>query len=390
MSIDTTLKQEMNAAIDSFQSLPFECYTDPEQFFREQQSVIQSSWMPMCPTADLAKPGDYLSRNVGGEPVMIIRGTDGNVRALSNICRHRGTPILEAGTGNAKHLVCPYHAWTYDLEGNLKAVPYPGDREIEKNDHGLDSFQLEEWGNIVWVNLDPDAKPLKDRLKGIERYLEYVDLPRFTSSSGMSEPATWHSNWKLIIENAMESYHLFKCHKETLEPLAPTKDAFYLEGCAAWSVTAGKYTYKGKKLKTDPASMRDFERNNYILVSIPPGFVGTISQDRWGWLSFEPISPTESLVFGASSAPGGRSISGERDELTEAFLAEDKFLCERAQRGMTARRSKGGKFVSLERVINDFHQYVNHQMYGAVPKPLWAAPEADEYFPKGNTAQHVG
>jgi len=385
MQTVANLKESILESIESSKALPFAAYTDEALFKEEQEKIFHHSWVPVCMATNLPNPGDYLSRNIGGEPIVIIRGKDGELRALSNVCRHRGTPLTDPGSGQLKgRLTCPYHAWAYTDKGQLMGVPYPGKTEIDKKAHCLPNFRLEYWANIAFVNLDNDAPALSEVMAGSERYLDNYAPDHFVDAAPMPEPEVWNANWKLIMENAMESYHLFKAHEQTLETITPTKGAFLLEGKPDWTITAGRYTDQVIRPASDefPDSVREFERSHYTLTSIPPSHVGIIGVDGWGYLAVEPLSATQTLVYACFAAPEGVTRSEEQMNFTAAFFQEDLELCERAQRGMTARHTSGGQFVELEQIVTDFHRYVANKLWGTEKPAGWVAPEADEHHPK--------
>ena len=128
------------------------------------------------------------------------------------------------------------------------------------------------------------------------RHLQKFQIDRYEESSPATGYTTWDSNWKLAFENGIESYHLFNVHTKTLEPGSPTRDAFYVEGGASWTITAGTL-HPGRKAKPwDPPTIGAFENENYTLVSIPPSLVGILTPDSWGWLSVLPLAPDRCLI----------------------------------------------------------------------------------------------
>lgn len=362
-------------------ALPFAAYTDPDVHRLEMDRIFGRDWIAICASASLANPGDHFAHAIGGEPVVVLRGDDGKLRALSNVCRHRGTLLQDDGFGAAKKFVCPYHAWTYDLEGNLRGVPVPGNVEIDKSAHCLPQFRVEEWAGVVFVNLDASAESLASRLVGLERYLDPFDMSGFDTPTPPKPLETWDANWKLIVENGIESYHLFKVHRDTLETMTPTKGAFYLEGSARWTATAG--WYKG----VDPTASAEHPTaglvgKGYVLVSIPPSFVAILTEDSWGWLSVFPTAADRTVVAEGSLRRGRPSLLERASKAVEenfvtAFLAEDRAICERGQRGMAARRSQGGQLVELERVVADFHHHLAWRLFGAEPAAAWRGPAAE-------------
>ncbi|MGI9433171.1 MAG: aromatic ring-hydroxylating oxygenase subunit alpha [Myxococcota bacterium] len=347
-------------------ALPFFAYTDPSVHELEMERVFRGDWVAVCAAAELQDPGDYLALTIGGEPVALVRGDDGELRALSNVYRHRGTLLLDPGRGHVSSLICPYHAWAYGYDGAFRGAPHTGNVEIRAKDHSLPSFRTETWAGVAFVNVSGDAEPLADRFAGMAPHLSNFGIERFTHSVGDVAAETWNANWKLAFENGIESYHLFKVHRDTLEKLSPTRGAYYVEGSPSWTLTAGAVHGDSRPRSGEPESIGAFERSHYLLVSLPPSFVGVLTRDSWGWITIHPEETNRcSITTGALVAEASAAAGSEAGDFTEAFLAEDRWICERGQRGMQARHSHGGSLVELERVVGDFHRYLGRQLFGA-------------------------
>ena len=366
------------APVGEASALPFAAYRDEALFALELERLFRGDWVAVCAEAALAGPGDCLAVDVGGEPVALVRGADGQLRALSNVCRHRGTLMLEPGADRLEdgRIVCPYHAWSYSDAGAFRGAPYARGAGIDPEEHCLPSFRVETWMGVVFVCLSAETTPLAERLAGIAPHLAAYDMAAFTTAGPLVAPEVWDANWKLVVENGMESYHLFKVHADTLEKVTPTRGAYYVEGSAAWTLTGGAIVQGGGAGLTGRLLAGLFGGggeggDRYTLVSIPPSFVGIVTRDSWDWLAVHPLSPTATRVFTGSLAKARpdfvtRMVS---DGFATAFLEEDRAICERAQAGMNARRSAGGRLVPLERVVADFHHYLGWRLLGEEPPP---------------------
>ena len=355
-------------------ALPFAAYRDEGLFNLEMDRIFRGDWVAVCAEAALAEAGDYLAIDIAGEPLALVRGEDGHLRALSNVCRHRGTLMLEPGVDclDKGTIVCPYHAWSYSDSGAFRGAPYARGVEIDLDEHSLPSFRTEVWMGVVFVCLSGEAPPLGERLAGIAPHLAEFDMESFAVPGPLAAPEVWSANWKLIVENGMESYHLFKVHEKTLEKVTPTRGAYYIEGSAPWTLTGGEIVegeggVVGKLLSRLFGGGRGGD--HYVLVSIPPAFVGVATRDSWDWIIVHPLSSTSTHVL------QGTLMRSSPDQLTQAisdgyataFLEEDRAICERAQAGMTARLSQGGRLVPLERVVVDFHHYLSWRLTGETP-----------------------
>lgn len=371
------LKTTASAQAGEAHALPFWAYTNEEVYELERSKIFHNEWVFVCAENEVSTKGDYFALDIAGEPVVIVRGRDEELRALSNVCRHRGTILVDSGTGNAKRFVCPYHAWTYDGEGKLVGAPHTGNITVSKDDHCLPQFSVTTWEGLVFVNLGANPDSLEDRLADIKPYLDRFKTDRF-SHVFSAEEEHWNANWKLTMENAMESYHLFKVHQKTLETVTPTQDAYYVEGSADWTITAGKMKGVGDTIWKwlMPTESKLFE--NYLLICIPPSFVGILTYESFDWIRVLPENSTECSVRSSGLYPTDQSADPEALKFVEAFFAEDKFICERVQRGMHSQHGRGGQLVEMERVVVDFHQYLATRLFGTGPPARHRSPDGSD------------
>ncbi|MEM1434366.1 MAG: aromatic ring-hydroxylating dioxygenase subunit alpha [Pseudomonadota bacterium] len=363
----TTLENLRDLALrplEEAESLPFTAYTDEAVFAAERAKIFHDEWVFVCQEPELPEPGDYFAITIADEPMFVMRGRDGALRALSNICRHRGTQLLDEGYGRVEQYVtCPYHAWAFDLNGQLEAIPYNKLIAVDRAAHSLVAFHCEVWHGLVFVHLGDAPKPLAERFRHMADYFPEFEIDRFQSVSS-GEPEFWDANWKLVMENAMESYHLFKVHAPTLEVVSPTRGAYYLAGSSEWSLTGGELSYGNNELD-----------RYYVLLSMAPSFVGVLTNGSLGWLSAHPLGVNRTMVrSGAISVAGGQRRASD-DDFTRAFFLEDKLICERVQIGMSARKGRGGKLVDMERVVTDFHQFLATRLFDLPPTEFFAEPK---------------
>jgi len=192
------------------QTLPSSYYLDPAQLEIEKQRIFWRTWQVVGCREQVAKPGDYFTFDLVGEPLLLVRDTDGELRGYYNVCRHRAGPAAE-GCGSRKVFRCGYHGWTYSLDGRLLNAPeMEGVCDFRHEDFGLKPIQAAEWGGLVFVNLDPDPPSLTQWLG---------ELPRQTAKFGLERLSFFRRkdyvmdcNWKVYIDNYMEGYHLPSVH----------------------------------------------------------------------------------------------------------------------------------------------------------------------------------
>jgi phenylpropionate dioxygenase-like ring-hydroxylating dioxygenase large terminal subunit len=190
------------------ETLPWSWYTDPEVLRREQERIFRRAWQYAGPADHVAEPKSFLTCEAGDVPIVVVRDEDGDLRAFVNVCRHRGSIVME-GHGRRATLQCSYHAWTYGLDGTLRAAPR-ADRELEFDSSGLSLLpvSVEASGPFVFVHPAPDAPPLADTLGRLPDLLPDLDMVRFHHRTEYELAA----NWKIACENFLECYHCPVAH----------------------------------------------------------------------------------------------------------------------------------------------------------------------------------
>src|SRR5437879_4986634 len=172
--------QNQSSLLDSLEqgyTLPAAWYTDPAFFEREKTRIFRKSWQYVGLTEQVAQPGDFFTCTMGDVPIVVTRDESGELRALINVCRHRGSELVLQACGNRKTLQCHYHAWTYNLDGSLRAAPgEKGEVAFDRNDYPLLSARVETWGPFVFVNTDAAAPPLAEMLG---------ELPALVTATGV-------------------------------------------------------------------------------------------------------------------------------------------------------------------------------------------------------------
>jgi phenylpropionate dioxygenase-like ring-hydroxylating dioxygenase large terminal subunit len=217
-------------------TLPWSWYTDPELLRHEQERIFRRGWQYAGPVERVSRPGDFFTSSAGDVPVVVTRNADGELHALLTVCRHRGSVVAQ-GRGNRSSLQCPYHAWTYDLDGRLRAAPRAD--EIDVADVSLHALAVETWGPFVFVNPDAAAAPLGDVLGPVPQLLRDggvdVEQLRFRRRSDYELAC----NWKIAVENYLECYHCAVAHPGFSAVVDISPDAYRLETFALGSSQFG-------------------------------------------------------------------------------------------------------------------------------------------------------
>ena len=194
-------------------SLPQQLYVGQEAFAFDTQVLLKSVWLYACTVAHVKRPGDFFLFDLANNSIIILRGRDGEVRAFHNSCRHRGARICEAQRGNTSRLMCPYHVWTYGLDGRLLAARnMPAG--FEKGEHGLIPVRIENVGGLLFICMSDDPPPI-DRVKAdIAEQVAIYDLER--CKVVVQDELVEEANWKLVMENNRECYHCDGNHPELI------------------------------------------------------------------------------------------------------------------------------------------------------------------------------
>ena len=222
-----TARKEMDSLLKSRErnySLPRPLYNDPHMFRVDMEEIFQKEWLFVGMTSELPKKGDYITVEIGQNPVLVVRDADGSVNAFHNTCRHRGSRLCSQHRGKVANLVCPYHQWTYDLKGNLLFAGTDMGAGFDKSQHGLKKAFCKTGGGFIFVCLgkeEPEGD-FNEFLATLDEYMEPYDVEntKLAVESNMYEKA----NWKLVLENNRECYHCAGNHPELLNTLLEWDD----------------------------------------------------------------------------------------------------------------------------------------------------------------------
>lgn len=236
IAVPATLRDQLERGL----TLPASWYSDPEIARLEQERIFRRSWQYAGVVSDVAEPGSVMTRRLGELPVVVVRDRAGELRGFVNVCRHRGHEVA-SGCGRRETLQCRYHAWTYDLDGTLRAAPR-SEREpgFSKADWSLRPVAVETWGPLVFVNPDIDAAPLAETLGAIPAGLAAAGLdPAGLEYRGRSREWVVEANWKIVVENYLECYHCPAAHPGFSKVINVDPDAYALAVSPTFSSQIG-------------------------------------------------------------------------------------------------------------------------------------------------------
>lgn len=351
-------------------TLPASWYTDPEILALEREHIFRRAWQYSGRAEQVAEPGDFFAAFAGHVPIVATRGQDGELRAFVNVCRHRGHLVAE-GSGNRRTLQCPYHAWTYGLDGCLRNAPR-SDHEpgFERDELGLVPVSVGTWGPFVFVNPDPEAGPLADVLGDLDDAIARSGVALDRLEFHARRDWRLDANWKVSIENYLECYHCPVAHPG-FSAIIDVGEGSYRYSTGRWTasqaapVRPAALEANGDGLAYDPHG--EVEEAQYHLVwpnmtiNIDPGRMN-LSLDVW-----IPDGPEHTIGFTeqyfAPDVPLG--LREEMIAFGAQVGAEDDALVESVQRGLSSGMMPQGRLLlGSESLIHHFQGLVYQTLTG--------------------------
>ena len=363
------LRANVAVPFNKARAMPKSVDTSPEFLAFEQKNIFEKDWLSAGRADVLKVPGDYLTMTISGEPIIILRDNEGVLRGLSNVCRHRMSTLLE-GAGNVRAIVCPYHAWTYNLDGRLRGAPAMGANEsFCKEQIGLPQVRVEDWLGWIMVTLNPDAPSPHVQLKEVESLVGYLDMA--SCKETFRENFRWATNWKVLAENFMESYHLPVCHSGTIGGTVDLMKMTCPKGSLAFNY---HYIIKNDTLPltlahpSNTALIGDQRRITWLL-SIYPALLITLTPGYFWYLCLTPDGPGHvNVVYGGGMSGDWCADPAAADHLAavkvllDAVNVEDKACTEKVYQGLISGMSSPGPLSHLERPNFEFATYIASRM----------------------------
>ena len=363
------LAENVATPFENAQAMPVSAYTSADFLALEQTEIFSKSWLCAGRADSLKKPGDYMTIEIAGEPIIVLRDREGDLRALSNVCRHRMSVLLE-GRGNVRTITCPYHAWTYSLDGSLRGAP-----AMEKNgsfckkDVSLPAIRCEEWLGWIMVTLDPDLPPLAETLSDLDTLVGYLNMGDYVQT--FSEEHRWNTNWKILAENFMESYHLPMCHAGTIGGASKLQDMVCPEGFPGFNYHHILKDDSVPLALAHPSNtvLQGDQRRRTWLLAIYPSLMITLTPGYFWYLSLLPDGPGGvKILYGGGLSPEYMNdpkaeehfaaLKGLLDHVNE----EDRGCTERVWKGLQSKFAKPGALSHLERPNYEFATWISNKV----------------------------
>ena len=338
-------------------TLPQKYFVSSEVFEKEQEKIFAKHWVLVGHASDVAKAGDFFLTTIGGESVIVVRDRQSEVRAFYNVCRHRGTRLCEEASGHSSTIQCPYHAWTYGLDGRLVGAPHMDEvRGFDRDDYSLFPVKAGVWEGFIFVNLADDAMPLEEWLAPLRGKFSHWNLAKLRSAKRIEYDV--RANWKLMFENYAECYHCPGVHPQ-LQKVSPydsaendLREGPFLGGFM--KINAGKsLTMSGNACAAFVGEIENLQQVFYysifpnMLLSLHPEYV--MVHQLW------PQSPERTLIicdwlFHPDAFVRPDFNPDDAIEFWDTTNKQDWHVCELSQQGIASRAYEPGPYSSRESI----------------------------------------
>lgn len=364
--------EDLIADLGRCAALPFEqartpppgIYTDPAFTALEVERLFRRDWVCVGRVDEIPAPGDHLTHRVAETPVAVVRQKDGSLRAFVNICRHRSAELL-SGIGHASRIVCPYHAWSYELSGELSMAPFMGPH-FDKAGICLPQLRLDVWEGWIYVTGDAAVAPITQRLAPLSaRIADYRMADHVMVWRSLE---VWACNWKTLAENFTESYHLFSSHRDSLQHYTPTQGVSCEPGRPEWNIHWMRAAKIQPRLYDDTP---DAALASIPLFHIYPSHVCSVSFNRGFWMSLQPDGPDRVNILWGVTAPARLLPADEQEraafraEIERTFDAvnlEDRGIVESIGRTLASPHAAQGPLGEKERTLWEFWRFLAHAL----------------------------
>lgn len=349
--------------------LPGHFFTSRDLFEQEMETVLFDGWHCLGRADEIPDPGDYFTTQILNDPLIVVRGKDDQIRVLANVCRHRGMPVAE-GSGNRKLFVCSYHAWSYDTGGKLVKAANMQNAQFDPATCRLPEYAIEILNGFIYVSLSHEPVDLRSALSKLQSTVMPYEPENYRLVHAQEEE--WLCNWKCLVENFMEGYHLSVVHPETLHGYTPTQLCTKGPSDRYFTSYHANYPDNIPSRGQGAPGLDAKQRHRSTLFAAFPTQVASISASLLVSLSIQPISVDRINVRWTMSVYGddlSQETIDERIALWTEVNREDREKLEKLQRTLGSTRADAGPLAGddFEGTIRDFHKYL-----ALAEKDYWA------------------
>jgi phenylpropionate dioxygenase-like ring-hydroxylating dioxygenase large terminal subunit len=362
------VKAGANQDLAHAETLPPRSYISPELFALEEQRIFRADWISVGHVAQIAHVGDYFTRDVLGELLVIVRAERG-VRVMSRVCLHRWAPVA-TGSGNTKMFSCPFHRWGYDLDGRLRSAPLmDGAAGFDPANCRLTEFRSEIVFGTIYVNFDGQADSIAERLEDAIPIFGRYKMEELVIAYGFERVCNF--NWKIAVETFMECYHHIGAHAKTAEPTSPGRLSFGIDGHKGWTACYSPLRPDLPTSEKTGSGLPVFEglsdeviRNGGLYVIYPVNLI-TTNADRIHWTTVLPVAVDKCIWIRlvlvrpeAQALPDYQEIVARVQAKGMAIFEEDIAVNDMQQLGAATSSAGVGRLSHLERPVWQFANYV--------------------------------
>lgn len=370
-------------------TLPPELYTSQEFLDFEREAVFMREWLAVGRAERIPEPGDWFTADLLGEPVIVLRDKEGELRAMSAVCQHRAMQVCE-GSGNDSTFKCPYHHWIYGQDGRLLGAPAMEKTEdFDKAEWGLPPLKVEEWQGFVFVNFDPDAAPLAPTLERYTPFLANYDLADAVCPGTFTlESMPW--NWKVMFENFNDGYHANRLHQYVQDfcpsgmsafPVPWDDDSNVIFRTAGYTHIDGGFNATHRVIMDPFPKLTEEERTRSTFALVPPMLCLGTAADQCFFFLVRPTGPeTIDVEIGYIFHPSALEdpLFEEKLALSDAgvqvFVRQDQDATTKVQRGLRSRYAPRGRYSWQEESHVQFNRWLVRRYRDAWPGGEQAPP----------------
>ena len=352
-------------------SLPPGIFHDAGIYDLEKDRLFHKGWVCVGRTAEMPRAGDFISYDILDQPVFVIRQQDGSVKAFPNVCLHRCARLVE-GNGHVRKVSCPYHSWTYELDGQLIGAPFmQKTADFKVSNYRLDPLPCEIWHGFIYVSLNRSAMPLSNQLNELDEHIADFRVADYVPV--YEEHEVWDTNWKCLVENFMDVYHLHRVHADSFgkygsfehsTEMFPGNDAY------SWMIVQEDGSENSVAAHPDNTWLKGDKRHQTVLFNMFPSHVIQLQPDLLWYLSIMPEGHDKVRIKWAVSiakeyldtaADRAAHIKEELDLLMQVN-GEDKGIVENVFRATKMHGATRGPLSWLERSCWDFGRYLAREL----------------------------
>ena len=365
------IAQCASLALEDAVALPAAAYVSQALFDLEKERIFQTQWLCVGRVDQIPAVGDYITYDIAGSPIYTINVDNDRYRSFHNVCRHRGTVLLE-GSGNIARITCPYHAWCYQAaDGQLLAARFMEDSKgFDKETIKLQEVRTEIWHGWIYVTLNDDEVSVTERLADLDQRLANYRMAKYRTLS--CEDQVWSTNWKCLTDNFLDEYHPFHVHRETFGELIGDKALEVITqpgNLDAWTIHYMPMSDEmAHKAKQRFPSLTDWQAKHDALFGIyPTHLVNIMPGGPMFWLLLQPDTTSQVRVRFGVSVPDDYFDNAEEseDDVTGFYTRvnnEDKIIVEKVFRGLCSSHTQLGRLSRLEWSVWEFQKYLYRRL----------------------------